>query len=309
VNDPDPHADAAPERRTVLVTGATGYVGGRLLAPLLHRGHTVRALARSPDPDVPRGVEVHRGDVVAGEGLDAALDGVAVAYYLIHSMGRGSGSTSGFAERDRTAAANFGAAAARRGVGRVIYLGGLEDIDDDASAHLRSRREVAGILHEHVPGTVHVRAAMVIGAGSASFVMLKGLVERLPVMVVPRWLDTRTQPVAIADVVATLVGLAEHPDPPAEVQLGGADVVTYREMMSRYARATGRRPPAVVKVPLLSPGLSSWWVSLVTPVELGLVRPLVQGMASEMVVREPPPDGINDAPRGFDDAVREALQG
>jgi uncharacterized protein YbjT (DUF2867 family) len=148
---------------------------------------------------------------------------------------------------------------------------------------------------------------MVIGSGSASFQMLRHLVSRLPVMVTPRWIDTRTQPVAIADVVGTLAALAEAGDPPGEVQLGGADVLTYREMMRRFARIDGRRPPLVVRVPLLTPRLSSYWVGLVTPVDAGLARPLVDGLSAEMVVREPPPPGINDAPRGFDEAVRAAL--
>jgi uncharacterized protein YbjT (DUF2867 family) len=220
----------------------------------------------------------------------------------------GGGSAADFAERDRRAAGNFGEAAARAGLERAIYLGGLEPTDGDAgSEHLRSREEVARILASHVAHVVHVRAAMVIGSGSASFQMLRHLVSRLPVMVTPRWIDTRTQPVAIADVVATLAALADADDPPAEVELGGADVLTYREMMERFARIAGRRPPLIVRVPVLTPRLSSYWVALVTPVDAGLARPLVDGLAAEMVVRTTPPPGLNDAPRGFDDAVRAAL--
>jgi uncharacterized protein YbjT (DUF2867 family) len=190
----------------------------------------------------------------------------------------------------------------------VVYLGGLEGSDGTGeSEHLRSREEVARVLADHVP-TIHVRAAMVIGGGSASFVMLRSLVDRLPVMVVPRWLDTRTQPVAIEDVTRTLAALADVPSPPHEIQLGGADVLSYREMMERYARVVGRRPPAILRVPVLSPRLSSYWVGLVTPVKMSLVRPLVDGLTSEMVVREQPPAGLNDDPLGFDDAVRHALQ-
>jgi uncharacterized protein YbjT (DUF2867 family) len=148
---------------------------------------------------------------------------------------------------------------------------------------------------------------MVIGEGSASFVMLRSLVHRLPVMIVPRWLDTRTQPISIEDVTRALAALAEHPDPPAEVQLGGADVLSYGEMMQRYARVAGRRRPLVVRVPVLTPRLSSYWVGLVTPIEMALVRPLIDGLSSEMVVREPPPPGLNDHPLGFDDAVRHAV--
>lgn len=291
----------------ILVFGATGSVGRRLVAALLARGHAVRALARRPErADLPGAVEVVRGDVLSGEGIDAALDGVRCAYYLVHSMGRGNGASDDFAERDRRAAETVGAAAAAAGVERVVYLGGLE-ADDAGSEHLRSRNEVAEILARHVPGTVHARAAMVIGDDSASFLMLETLVRRLPAMVCPRWVDTRTQPIAMDDVVTALAELAELPDAPAEVQLGGAEVLTYLEMMERMARALGRRPPLVVRVPVLTPRLSSYWVTLITPVELGLVKPLVAGLSAEMVVTDPPPPGINDEPMGFDEAVAAAL--
>ena len=294
----------------LLVTGATGYVGGALVPDLVRRGHTVRALVRRPGAArLPTGVDVVAGDVVAGTGLDAALAGVDVAFYLVHAMGRGNGPTGAFAERDRRAAGQFGAAACRAGVRRVVYLGGLEGANRHVSAHLRSREEVAAILREHVEETVHVRAAMVIGSGSASFQMLRALVERLPVMVTPKWIDTRSQPVAIADVVRVLAALADRPDVPAELQLGGADVLTYREMMQRMAAVLGRRPPVIIKTPVLSPRLSSYWTGLVTPVEAGLARPLVEGLSAEMVVRRPPPPGVNDEPRGFEEAVREALAG
>lgn len=291
----------------ILVFGATGSIGRRLVDLLLARGHAVRALVRRPErADLPAAVEVLRGDVLSGDGVDAALDGVACAFYLVHSMGRGSGATDDFAARDRAAANLVGAAAARAGLTRLIYLGGLE-ADGADSEHLRSRREVAEILARHVPGTVHARAAMVIGPDSASFEMLEALVRRLPAMICPRWVDTRTQPIAMDDVVTALADIADHPDPPAEVQLGGAEVVTYLEMMERMAHALDRRPPVVVRVPVLTPRLSSYWVTLITPVELGLVQPLVDGLSAEMVVTTPPPAGINDAPLGFDDAVEAAL--
>ena len=294
-------------KRSTLVTGATGYVGGELIPALLERGHRVRALARRPEQaTLPEGVETAKGDVVSGAGLAEALEGIEVAYYLVHAMGRGNGAIEEFAERDRRGARNFAEAARQAGTERVIYLGGLE-ANGATSAHLKSREEVARILAEHVEETVHVRAAMVIGPGSASFVMLKALVERLPVMVTPRWIDTRSQPVAIADVVATLSELAERESVPAEVELGGADVLTYREMMARFAAVRGRRPPLVVKVPVLSPSLSSHWVGLVTPVEAGLARPLVEGLSAEMIVKHPPPAGLNDDPKGFEEAVRAAL--
>ncbi len=288
-----------------LVTGATGYVGGRLVPALLERGHEVRALARSPrSARLPAGVEVVKGDMVSGEGLGAAVDGIDVAYYLVHSMGRGN--AGDFAAQDRAAARAFGTAARDAGVGRVVYLGGLEGEEAD-SQHLRSRHEVAEILRELVEELVYVRAAMVIGSGSASFVIMSKLVERLPFMVTPRWVDTRTQPVAIRDVVATLAVLADREAVPQEVQLGGADVLTYRDMMARYATVAGHRKPLMISVPVLTPGLSSWWVALVTPADRGVALPLVHGLSAEMVVRTPPPAGINSAPLGFDDAVREAL--
>jgi uncharacterized protein YbjT (DUF2867 family) len=294
MRDPDP----------VLLTGASGYVGSFILDELLRRGRRVRALVRTPGR-LPPEVDERQGDAVAGTGLADALYGCRTAYYLIHSMGRGSGPADDFARRDREAAVNFGEAARDAGVERVIYLGGLGD--ETVSAHLRSRHEVARLLGQRVPGFVYVRAAMVVGPGSASFEMLRHLVERLPLMVGPRWLETRTQPVAVADVVRALAELAERDEAPAEVQLGGADVLTYREMIERTAAVLGRRKPKVIRVPLLTPRLSSLWVALVTPVEAGLVRPLVDGLKEEMVVRTPPPAGVNDGPQGFDDAVRAAL--
>ena len=286
----------------ILVTGATGYVGGELLKPLAERGHDVRAMTRNPDRTrFPENVQGVAGDVMRPGTLGAALQGVDVAYYLVHSM---EGKGGDFAERDRRGAENFGRAAANAGVRRVIYLGGLPGGD---SEHLRSREEVARILAAHVDETIHVRAAMVIGAGSASFVMLRSLVDRLPAMVTPKWIETRTQPVAIADVVKTLTALAEREDPPEEVQLGGADVLTYREMMERYARIAGRCKRPVITVPVLTPRLSSYWVGLVTPVDTALARPLVEGLSAEMLVEHPPPPGLNDDPQSFEEAVRAAL--
>jgi uncharacterized protein YbjT (DUF2867 family) len=295
----------SPHKKTIVLTGATGYVGGQLLPRLLEAGHDVRCVVRSPDrAQLPAGAQVIQGDVLEGGGLDDALQGADVAYYLVHSMGS---SDDDFAEQDRRAARSFGEAVARAGVARTIYLGGLEGGDAEASEHLRSRHEVAGVLRGIVPELVYVRAAMVIGERSASFEMLRALVERLPAMVTPTWVRTRSQPVAIADVVAALVVLAERAAVPAEAQLGGRDVLTYEEMMRRYAALAGRRTPAILPVPLLSPRLSSYWVSLFTPVDLALVKPLVEGLSAETVVRAAPPPGLNDGPLGFDDAVRAAL--
>jgi uncharacterized protein YbjT (DUF2867 family) len=300
----------APQPRTILLTGATGYVGGALLPRLLDAGHEVRCLVRDKAraaQKLPDAVTLVQGDVLTGDGLDEAAQGADVAYYLVHSMG---GDDKDFARRDRDAARAFGAAMARHDIGCTIYLGGLEgDRNDAESEHLRSRAEVAEVLQETAPHAVHVRAAMVIGDGSTSFLMLKGLVEHLPVMITPKWLETRSQPVAIEDVTKTLAALATHDDPPDEVQLGGGDVLTYREMVRRYAAVTGRRRPILLKVPLFTPRLSSYWVALVTPVDLALVQPLVEGLGVETVVRTAPPRGLNDDPLGFEDAVRAALAG
>ena len=297
--------------RTILLTGATGYVGGQLLPRLLAQGHTVRALVRdatSARDKLPTedSLKIVEGDVATGAGLDEAADGADVAYYLVHSMGSSNGDD--FAQRDREAARNFGEAAARHGIKRTIYLGGLEG---GTSEHLRSREEVANVLAETAPPdtVTHVRAAMIVGDRSTSFLMLLGLVDHLPVMITPKWLDTKTQPVAIDDVTQTLAALATTPEPPQELQLGGADVLTYREMVLRTARIEGRRRPLLLRVPLFTPRLSSYWVALFTPVDLATIKPLVEGLSAETVVRTPPPPGLNEDPSGFDDAVRAALAG
>jgi uncharacterized protein YbjT (DUF2867 family) len=294
--------------QAVLVTGATGYVGGRLVDALLEREARVRCLARRPEALDGKGVEAVQGDVVSGAGLEEALAGIRTAYYLVHSMGRGSGARSDFAERDRRAARNFADAARAAGVERVVYLGGLEAATGPgASEHLKSRHEVAEILRDRGPDLVYARAAMVIGAGSASFAMLEALVRRLPVMVCPRWIDTQTQPIAVRDVVRSLCEAAELPVGNFELELGGADTLSYRDMMSRLAGLLGRRAPAIVRVPVLTPRLSSYWVALITPVEAGLALPLIDGLSEEMVVRTPPPHGINADPAGFEEAARAAL--
>jgi uncharacterized protein YbjT (DUF2867 family) len=287
VREPDP----------ILITGATGYVGGQLVDILQARGHAIRTLSR-------RGAgagDARTGDVLSGQGLPEALQGVSTAYYLVHSMGSGGD----FAAKDRQAAVNFAEAAAGAGVGRVIYLGGLGSED---SEHLRSRHEVATLMRARLGERfVYVRAAMIIGPGSASYDILEHLVKRLPVMIVPKWLDTKTQPIALSDVVRALADVAERETAPEELQLGGAEVLTYREMMRRAAPLMGRRPPLVIRVPVLTPRLSSYWVALVTPVSYGLIKPLVDGLGAEMVVDREPPAGLNDQPLGFEEAVKAAL--
>src|SRR3954454_24653849 len=287
VREPDP----------ILITGASGYVGSKLVAELQSRGHAVPTLSRRGSG----GGEARTCAALSGAGLPDAIEGVGTAYYLVHSMG-GRGD---FAAKDRQAAVNFGEAAANADVGRVVYLGGLGSED---SEHLRSRHEVAGLLRARLgERLVYVRAAMIIGPGSASYDILEHLVKRLPVMIVPRWLDTRTQPIALSDLVRALADAGERDAVPDELQLGGAEVLTYREMMRRAAPLMGRRPLLVIRVPVLTPRLSSYWVALVTPVPYGLIKPLVDGLGAEMLVAREPPAGLNDEPLDFEAAVQEAL--
>jgi uncharacterized protein YbjT (DUF2867 family) len=285
----------------ILLTGATGYVGSHLLEALSERGHTVRALTRHPDAArVPDGTDLRQGDAISGDGLADALDGCRTAYYLIHAMG---GDDKDFAAQDRKAAKNFGQAAKAAGVERVVYLGGLHG----GSEHLRSREETAAVLAEHGPPTVHARAAMVIGTGSDSFEIVRHLVNHLPLMIAPTWVETKTQPIALQDAVDALIAVATAKEAYAEVQLGGRDVLTYREMMTRNAELAGKRPRPIINVPFFTPKLSSYWVSLFTPVKLSVIQPLVEGLGEELLVDTAPPPGVNDHPMSYDDAVRAAL--
>ncbi|MEU6117338.1 SDR family oxidoreductase [Streptomyces sp. NPDC047117] len=273
-----------------LVTGATGYIGGRLVPELLKAGHRVRCLARTPgklrDHPWADSTEVVKGDVTDADSVAAAMDGIDVAYYLVHSLGTGTE----FEEKDRRAAEIFAEQARAAGVRRIVYLGGLTPRgvpEQELSRHLRSRAQVGHIfLDASVPATV-LRAAVIIGSGSASFEMLRYLTERLPVMVTPSWVRTRIQPIGVRDVLRYLVGSARMP---AEVNrafdIGGPDVVTYREMMSRYATVAGLRRRLIMPVPMLTPRLSSLWVGVVTPVPTSLARPLTESLRHEVVCRE-----------------------
>ncbi|WP_422646924.1 SDR family oxidoreductase [Actinoalloteichus caeruleus] len=295
----------------ILVTGATGYIGGRLVPLLLERGHQVRCLARDPRKlrDVPwaHRVEIARGDVLDQESLRSAMDGRDLLYYLVHSL-----SGPEFATTDRRAALLTAEAARAAGVRRVVYLGGLRPPDARTSEHLASRTEVGEIfLHSGVPTAV-LQAAVILGSGSVSFEMLRYLTERLPVMVAPRWVRNRIQPIAIRDVLHYLVGAA---DLPAEVNrtfdLGGPDVLTYQRMMIRYAEVAGLPARHVIPVPVLTPRLSSYWINLVTPVPRRIAGPLIDSLAYEVVRTEDdisqyvpdPPGGLQD----YEQAIRLAM--
>lgn len=288
------------------IAGGTGALGRVLIDELCERGFEIRALVREVSTaNLPDAVQIVNGDVVTGKGLDQLLEGVDIAYYMVHTMGRGN--RGDFEQLDRQAAQNFALASQRAGVRRLIYLGALAGDPRVESHHLQSRAEVAKIMESSVPEFVHARAAMVISADSQSFLILKNLVRRLPVMVCPRWVDTRSQPIALSDVISALVKLATFESPPAEVQLGGGEVLRYREMMQRTASALGKGGTLMIPVPVMTPKLSSRWVSLFGGVEYALVRPLVDGLRSETVVTVKPPAGINDSPLTFSQAVAEAL--
>jgi uncharacterized protein YbjT (DUF2867 family) len=293
------------ESGRILIAGASGYVGGRLLKALESRGETVRCLARKPEFLASRAAastEVVRGDVLDRDSLDRALGGVRTAYYLVHSMG-----TTDFEKADRVGAANFADAAAQAGVQRIIYLGGLGD-GNDLSPHLRSRQEVGRILRESGVPTIEFRASIVIGSGSLSFEMIRALVDRLPVMITPRWVRMRAQPIAIEDVVEYL--LQAHEIPLTEsvvVEIGGPDRVTYAQLMREYARQRGLRR-FMIPVPVLTPRLSSLWLALVTPLYATVGRKLIESIPHETVVHDEAAARLFGVrPRGYREAIRRAL--
>lgn len=296
------------EPLNVAVIGATGYVGGLVARRLEEQGENVRALARSPEKaeDLTDEVDdLRTADVLEPSTLGNALEGIEVAYYFVHSMG-GSGSDE-FAEQDLEGARNFCAAAAEAGVKRIVYMGGLGD--ETASEHLRSRHETAKELMKGEVPVVYFRAAAVVGSGSDSFVMVRHLAQNLPVMITPRWVDTKTQPIGIDDVVAYMCAAARMgPEIEREIQIGGPDVVSYIDMMEIVRQILGKSGPRRVPVPFLTPRLSSYWVGLVTPIESGVARPLIQGLSTETIVEDPSGMELFDiVPASLEEALRESL--
>ncbi|EAP98506.1 putative oxidoreductase [Janibacter sp. HTCC2649] len=298
----------------VLVTGATGYIGSRLVPALLAAGHEVRVLTRSADRLASRAwhdeVDIIEGDATSRSDLDTALADIDVAYYLLHSMDGGDN----FEERDREMARTFGLAAQGAGVQRIVYLSGLHPAAEKLSSHLASRVEVGDLLMASGVPTVVLQAAIIVGSGSASFEMLRHLTHNLPAMITPKWVNNRIQPIAISDVLHYLVGAAEiEGEPNRTFDIGGPDVLTYRDMIHRFAKAAGLRDRAIITVPVLTPWLASHWVGLVTPVPSGIAKPLVGSLVHEVVCHENDVDTTIGAPEGgaktFEEAVTAALAG
>jgi uncharacterized protein YbjT (DUF2867 family) len=288
----------------VLVTGATGFVGGELIPALVAGDHDVVALVRNREDYPGNEVEVHEGDLLEPGSLDGAFDDVDVAYYLVHSMRAGEE----FAERDRRAAGNFVAAADAAGVDRVVYLGGLGEDGEGVSERLESRRAVETVLRDGELEVTTLRAALIVGADSSSFQMVQQLVGRLPVTVTPKWVNAPCQPIAVSDVVGYLTGVLSRPQTAGETyDIGGPDVLTYREMLERTADAMGKRLRAL-PVPVLTPRISAYWVNLVTDVPEAVARPLIDGLQNPVVVEDDRlADEIDVALTPFDSAVRRAL--
>ena len=295
--------------KRILVTGATGYVGGRLIPRLLEAGYQVRVLVRDPARLQGRSwlsrVEIATGDVLQPATLPPAMAQCDAAYYMIHSMG----DTADFHQRDLTAAHNFGRAAREAGVQRIVYLGGLGDPAADLSQHLRSRQETGAALSEAGVPVTEFRAAIIVGSGSVSFEMIRYLTERVPVMICPQWVYTKVQPIAVRDVLSYLLATLDVPASAGRViEIGGRDVLTYGEMMLGYAEARGLRRH-LLPVPVLTPRLSSYWVHLVTPIPSSIAQPLIQGLRNEVIVRDDTARHLFPAiqPLGYTTAVRLAL--
>jgi len=284
-----------------VVLGGSGVIG-RALLPRLSADHDVVAVSRSSRPSED-GVRWVRADAAEEAALDAVFDGADVVYHLVHSLG-----AAGFEELDRAVADNVARAAGRSGTRQIVYLGGLGDDDPDLSPHLRSRRETGERLAAGPVPVTTLRAAMVVGRGSAAFETIRSLVERLPAMICPRWVSTPTQPIALADAVSYLAGVAGLEQALGQTyDIGGPEVMTYREMIERIARIRGKRR-LIVEVPVLTPRLSSWWLHLVTPVGASVARPLIEGLRTPTVVRDPRiRELLPFVLTPFDDAVRDAL--
>ncbi|UCD28026.1 MAG: NAD(P)H-binding protein [Planctomycetota bacterium] len=300
-------SSAAVTDLPILLTGATGYVGGRLLKALEEKGYRVRCLARNPEKlssVVARSTEIVQGDVLDETSLAPALEGVHTAYYLVHSMA----SAGGFEEQDRQAATIFSRVTKDDRVSRIIYLGGLGG-GPDLSPHLKSRHEVGKILRESYVPAIEFQASIIIGAGSLSFEMIRSLVERLPVMVTPRWVRTLTQPIYIDDVIGYLIaahGLAGEDNKVFEI--GGPDRVSYLDIMKEYSRQRGLRR-IMIPVPVLTPHLSSLWLGLVTPLYARVGRQLIEGVRNETIVHDESALEIFPIrPRGIREAVRRAIE-
>jgi uncharacterized protein YbjT (DUF2867 family) len=298
--------------RRCLVTGATGYIGGRLVPALLDRGEAVRALARNPDKlrDAPwrDRVEVARGDLADPDSLIEAFNAVDVLYYLVHSMG----TSRDFVDEEAQSAHNVVAAAKRAGVRRIVYLSGLHP-RGELSRHLRSRNAVGEILMASAVETMVLQAGIVVGSGSASFEMIRHLTDRLPVMTTPKWVHNQIQPISIDDVLHYLAEAADVAVPESRTwDVGGPDVLEYGDAMQVYADVAGLRRRVIVALPLLTPSIASWWVGLVTPIPSGLARPLVESLEHDAVMDEHDIDGVIPPPQGgltgYRDAVRRALQ-
>lgn len=292
---------------TVLLTGATGYVGGRLLPRLEESGAHVRCLTRKPEFLVDRvaaSTEVFGGDLLKPETLGEALHGVDTAYYFVHSLG----ATADFEQEDREAAKNFAAAADEAGVRRIIYLGGLGHQDEGLSKHLRSRQETGDILRTSQAQVIEFRASIVIGSGSLSFELIRALVERLPVMICPRWVSVKAQPIAIEDVLSYLLEALDLPPGESQiVEIGGPDQVSYGEIMQEYARQRGLRR-WMIPVPVLTPYLSSLWLGLVTPVYARIGRKLVESLRNQTLVSSNLAETMFQVrPRGLAEAIAPAL--
>src|SRR6204780_1723612 len=297
----------ADHRPLVLLTGASGYIGGRLLKELEKAGWPVRCLARRPDflkAKVAASTEVVKADCLDRSSLASAMAGVHTAYYLVHSMG----SPGRFEQEDREAAQNFADIARDSGVQRIIYLGGLGNEDQGLSANLRSRHEVADILRSSQIPTIEFRASIVIGSGSLSFEMIRALVQRLPVMICPRWVAVKAQPIAIEDVIAYLMAALELPVGQSAVyEIGGPDQVSYGEIMQEYARQCGLRR-WMIPVPVLTPHLSSLWLGLVTPIYARVGRKLIESMRNPTLVRDQSALTIfGIQPKGLSEAMKRAL--